>query len=173
MAIKEFSLTVLDSWVEKVGLFLTILAFIEKMPRVREYLHEKPIIDRFVPVLWFIGMFCIIWGFYSAWLVQYRAAREAQKQLEELTQPNFEVVHGTVVTSDVVRSALGTSVRNTAVFMSVVVYNHGAPSIIKGWEFSAKLKDGREFTGIPWKYQSTKPITIAGPDMLPVDIPTE
>src|SRR5260370_7233283 len=129
MAIKEFSLTVLDSWVEKVGLFLTILAFLEKIPRVREYLHEKPIIDRFVPVLWFIGMFCIIWGFYSAWLVQYRAAREAQKQLEELTQPNFKVVHGTVVTSDLVRSPLSTPLSTTPEFLPVVIYNHPAPNI--------------------------------------------
>src|SRR5712664_1961656 len=75
----EFLRAVWDTWVEKVGIILTVLAFIEKIPRVKLWLNEKPIIDRFVPVLWAAGGVCIIWGFYSAWRTQY------EKTLPRLT----------------------------------------------------------------------------------------
>jgi hypothetical protein len=37
---------VFSTTVEKVGVVLTILALIEKIPRVRHFLSEKPILDR-------------------------------------------------------------------------------------------------------------------------------
>lgn len=73
-----FFWTVLDSWVEKVGIMLTLIPFIERIPQIRSWLTEKPLLDRFVPLLWVIGGACIFWGFYAAWLDQYQA-RKASK----------------------------------------------------------------------------------------------
>jgi hypothetical protein len=151
MEFKEFFLAVLDSWVEKVGIFLTVLAFVEKIPKVREYLHERPVIDRFVPVLWGIGIFCIIWGFYSAWLIQYRDAQAKQKKIDELTKPDFEISNGTTVVSHmVVTNQDKTTNEFASVFIPIVVFNHGAPSVIKGSALTAKFPDGKEIQGIPF-----------------------
>jgi hypothetical protein len=85
--LKEFLQAVVNSWIEKVGIVLTILPFIEKIPRVQEWLKDKPLLERFVPLLWVIGGLCIIWGFYSAWLDQRHAwidEREARLKLESV-----------------------------------------------------------------------------------------
>ena len=72
MELWKFITAVFGTWVEKVGIFLTILPFIEKIPRVKQWLSEKPIIDRFVPALWVIGGICVLWGFYAAWAEEHQ-----------------------------------------------------------------------------------------------------
>lgn len=80
----EFTKAVFDGWVEKVGLILTILPFLEKIPIVKGWLQDKPIIDRFNITIWIIGGSCVFWGFYAAWSDQHHAAIEAQNKLDQL-----------------------------------------------------------------------------------------
>jgi hypothetical protein len=149
--LREFLATTLKSWVEKVGIFLTIIAFVEKIPKVREYLRGKPIIDRFVSLIWTIGIFCMIWGFYAAWLTQYQSAQAKQRQIDQLTQPNFELSHGSIMLSKLILTNKNASVdRYAGVLISEVVVNRGAPSIITGWKLLARLKDGQELQGKPF-----------------------
>ena len=48
MEFKEFLSSVFSSWVEMAAIVLTLLPFIEKIPRVKTWLSDKPLIDRFV-----------------------------------------------------------------------------------------------------------------------------
>ena len=73
---------------------LTFFAFIEKVPRVRNWLHDRPLLDRFVPFLYWAGAFFLVWGFYAAWSEQRAARNLAEEKLEVLTRPNFIVKIG-------------------------------------------------------------------------------
>lgn len=81
MEFKEFLSSVFSSWVEMAGIVLTLLPFIEKIPRVKTWLSDKPLIDRFVPLIWIVGLSCVLWGVYAAWRDQYRQVRVLQGQL--------------------------------------------------------------------------------------------
>jgi hypothetical protein len=74
----------LSSWVEKVGIVLTILPFIENIPAVSEWLHNKPFLEGHLWFLWLIGGFCIFWGFYEAYKKQYEARLKAEQVPTEL-----------------------------------------------------------------------------------------
>jgi hypothetical protein len=83
--------------------------------------------------------------------------------------PLFEVAHGTVITGNATRSAADVTVRNTLVMMPIIVYNHGTPSVIRSWEFTATLRDGSELKGLAFN-QRGNPLTVTGPDGLPIEI---
>jgi len=40
----EFLLAVFGSWIEKVGIVLTIIPFVENIPSIRAWLLDKPIL---------------------------------------------------------------------------------------------------------------------------------
>src|ERR1700731_128913 len=63
----DFVAAVFSSWVEKAGIGLTLLPLIEKIPIIKRWLDDRPILERFSPLLWVIGLACIFSGFYSAW----------------------------------------------------------------------------------------------------------
>jgi hypothetical protein len=133
---KEFLLAVFNSWVEKVGIILTIIPFIEKIPRVKEWLHDKPLIDRFIPLLWVIGIVCILWGFYSAWDYQRNAAFEARKKLDELTKPKLigEIDQaGSVGQAVDEHGRLFINMSDTGIFVFATIKNIGAPSVVVNW----------------------------------------
>lgn len=138
MELKEFFLAVLDSWVEKVGIFLTIISVIEKIPRVKVRLEDKPIIERFVPVLWVIAAFCVFWGFYSAWLVQYRARLQAETDLKKLTIPYLA---GEIRFESA--ASAGDKEQDSIFTLIVAIENHGAPSIAKNIIVTLKTSAGK------------------------------
>src|ERR1700734_314910 len=84
MELKEFLLAVFSSWVERVGIILTVVPFIENIRRIKIWLHDKPILENFKWLLWVFGGLCIFWGFYSAWLDQRNSVTSVQKQKDEL-----------------------------------------------------------------------------------------
>jgi hypothetical protein len=86
---KEFLAAVIGSWVETVGIVLTILFFVERLPPIRTRLQQRPLIDRFAPLLWIVGVFCISWGFYSAWLNEHRSAQALRLELEAKYKPKL------------------------------------------------------------------------------------
>src|SRR5258708_23618060 len=126
----QFIKEVFDTWAEKVGIILTILPFIEKIPRVRTWLQEKPILDRFVPLLWVVGIACMVGGFYSAWDDQHRAAMRANQQLESLSKPELTGLINQVVIGDDPGEV------GCQFFFDIAVKNSGAPSIAYDWELS-------------------------------------
>jgi hypothetical protein len=127
-----FLKAVFSSWVETVGIILSIIPFVEKIPFVKEWLKEKPILERFVPLLWVIGGACIVWGFYAAWAEQYKTRTEADKKLEELTHPNLKVSIGQSLAGYLSEKGF------TIWLPSIVIVNQGAPSAILGWKIHYK-----------------------------------
>ena len=153
----EFWTLVFSSWVERVGIILTILPFIERIARIKAWLSDKPIIDRFLPVLWLIGSICVIWGFYSAWTEERDATDAAkaqnqvlQKRLDELTQPKFELETAGAVIGDSSITNGKEITEHTHVFQTITVLNHGAPSIIRSIKMKAILANGKEYEGTPY-----------------------
>ena len=63
----EFASAVLSSWAEKVGIVLTLFLIVERIPRIKARLGDKPLIDRFIPLLWVVAISCVLWGFFAEW----------------------------------------------------------------------------------------------------------
>lgn len=141
--IGEFVGAVFDSWVEKVGVVLTVLLFIERIPRVKKRLDEKPLIDRFVPLLWIIAVFCVVYGFYSAWGDRYRDAAEAHRQLNNLTKPNFITTWGDDKSPITGQPTEKGHENNTGILVLVRLENRGAPSITKNWQLRIDMPNDR------------------------------
>lgn len=124
-----FFWTVLDSWVEKVGIMLTLIPFIERIPQIRSWLTEKPLLDRFVPLLWVIGGACIFWGFYAAWLDQYQARKALEARLQS---PDLQLQIGDTFWGD----RAGYLV---FVVAGVVSNRYGPDSGVMNWEMNLEL----------------------------------
>ncbi len=127
MAIKEFLVAVFSNWVEAVGIILAVLPFIEKLPRVKAWLQDKPFLERYAWLLWIVGGFCIVYGFYSAWFEQRIAATEAQKKFDELSKPKLSIEILEIIQGDI--EGLPEEKRGLRVFFQVSIKNLGAPSI--------------------------------------------
>jgi len=133
----QFIKEVFDTWAEKVGIILTILPFIEKIPRVRTWLNEKPFIDRFVPLLWVIGGFCIIWGFYAAWkdkndeVVNLRA---------RLAAPRFE---GRITALSSMTTPSGAVLLAGGILMNPT----GPPSVAIDWQMHLEFNPSTKIVG--------------------------
>jgi hypothetical protein len=67
--------------VEKVGLITLLLPFIEQIPRVSEWLHDKPILEKYKWFLWVIGGVCVIWGVCKAYRKKFNEAKELNEIL--------------------------------------------------------------------------------------------
>ncbi len=65
----EFISAVFSSWTERVGVVLTILPFLDKLPAIKKWLRGQPILESFRPLLWLVGGVCVFYGFYDAWQV--------------------------------------------------------------------------------------------------------
>jgi hypothetical protein len=120
----KFLQDVFNTWVEKVGIILTILPFIEKIPRVRAWLQEKPILERFVPLLWVVGILCMVGGFYSAWHDQYHAALSAEAELNSKYIPDLI---GEL--EDITVAPGGENNQDVISFVVTKITNRGAQSI--------------------------------------------
>lgn len=142
MEFKEFISAVFDTWVEKVGIILTLAPFIEKIPRVRKWLSEKPLIDRFVPLLWGIGCTCIVWGFYGAWLNEHHARIAAQTRLDVLTKPNLS---GTFV--EMFSAKTGEHKQDCLASIVVQLENLGAPTALEESKFTV-TRESKSHEGI-------------------------
>ena len=92
MEVKEFLNAVFYTWVEWVGIMLTIIPFIEKIPRIRRWLNEKPLLDRYSPLLWVIGLTFVFYGFFVAWRDQYRRAEQMANAME--LKPEILFING-------------------------------------------------------------------------------
>jgi len=133
----SFLKEVFDTWIEKVGIILTILPFIEKIPRVKKWLNDKPLVERFIPALWVIGALCIVWGFYAAWRNQYDAATTMRSKFEELTIPNLQ--------GEITFLGMGMSPKkhdDSIVLIQAAIRNLGAPSIVDHFVASIRTESG-------------------------------
>ena len=118
MGVVTFLREVFSSSVEWVGIVLTILPFIEKIPQIREWLQERPILERFIPLLWVIGLCGVLYGFYAAWQNQYRRANELDEKIKSLTEPNFALTIDFAI--------LGENVGGSHAILIVTINNKGA-----------------------------------------------
>jgi hypothetical protein len=136
MEFKEFLLAVFGSWVEAVGIILTILPFIEKVPRIKMWLQDKPMLERFAPLLWVVGGACILWGFYGAWREQYRARMAAEQKIED-AKPRLVGQINSLALNEVHPDS---TYKYVSILVIMDVSNTGGPSIVKDWviEFTDK-----------------------------------
>ena len=89
-------------------------------------------------------------AFFTAWRDQWVRANAAELALKT-DKPDFELTYGTVMVSGMdVTNDNGTIDRYAAVFLPVRVFNHGAPSVIRGWKLLAKLNSGEVLQGVPY-----------------------
>jgi hypothetical protein len=143
----EFIKAVFNSGVEAVGIILTVLPFIEKIPRIKGWLKDKPFVEEFRWFLWVLGGACIIWGFYAAWRDQHEIAEKAQQKLEELTKPNFELSWAAATIGEGDFEQGNEKINLSSTYIQVAILNHGAPSVIKEWKGLVHLTDGTELEG--------------------------
>ncbi|HVB86381.1 MAG TPA: hypothetical protein VNK23_06915 [Candidatus Dormibacteraeota bacterium] len=146
MHIVTFLSAVFGSWVAVVGTILTIISFVEKIPSVSKWLKEKPLLERWKPLVWVIGACCIFGGFYSAWSQQYDKATQGQNQINtlrhQLTALTVPDLHGTIDFA-----AFGSDVKHRrlcAMTVQLTITNTGAPSIADSFRMFVTLKNGRE-----------------------------
>lgn len=137
----EFLSEVFASWVEWVGIVLTIFALVEKVPRVKEWLHDKPLIERFVPLIWVVAIFCVGYGFYAAWHNQFKRAEQAEGQVKSLTSAD--------ITGDIELGVIGQQGIGSHAALVIEVRNSGAPSGIpaSSWRLTAIDPSGGRHTG--------------------------
>lgn len=170
--VTDFLSSVFNSWVERVGFVLTILPFLENIPHVHRWLLDKPLLERFKPLLWIIGGVCIIYGFYDAWLTERHRAIEAERKFESLTHPKFEIQHGTTFTAGmVITNRDGTKQTYTIAMLPLTIINHGAPSMIYKAALKVKLSDGREGEG-SFFLPPGESFSISDPRGNPIEIST-
>jgi len=137
---------VFSATVEQVGIVLTLLALVEKIPRVRHFLSEKPILDRFVPLIWVVAISCMLYGFFIVWRNQYEAAQTAERrraEAEDRSKPKF-------LTDKLDQWAIGDmpgDSNSTSLVIWMHIANDGAPSIINRFELTVELPDGRKIIG--------------------------
>ena len=138
MELKEFLLAVFSSWVERVGIILTVVPFIENIRRIKIWLHDKPILENFKWLLWVFGGLCIFWGFYSAWLDQRNSVTSVQKQKDEL-QIKFDALATPILsgTVDTLSIAPGKTAKETVVTLWLTIRNRGAQTIAE--DFTLKI----------------------------------
>lgn len=143
---QEFLAAVFSSWVEKVGIMLTVLPFVEKVPFVRRRLKDRPILERFAPLIWVIGGVCIFYGFYNAWQSERQIGVDAknetailQRKLDNLTVP---ALRGEI--KAVFLAPAGPKNSDTLVVSVVRIYNNGAPSIADVTGMKLRLTNGKE-----------------------------
>ena len=128
----QFLSAVWNSWIGRVGAMLTLLAVLEQIPAIRRFLHEKPIIERWVPALWIIALVCMLWGFFDAWNDQRIAAANAEEKLVKLTKPMFQVDIGQCISFYALE-------QNATIWLPIItVINRQAPSAIVGWKIHYK-----------------------------------
>jgi hypothetical protein len=130
MEFKDFLFAVFNTWTERMGIILTIIPFIEKIPRLRTWLQDKPLIERFLPWLWKAGVVLLIWGFYAAWLEQRHSVLDAQEKLAEMTKPQLAATLNQFISGD--------TSDGCEFLMDLSIRNFGAPSIAYGWHLKLK-----------------------------------
>jgi len=117
------------------------------------------------------GIACFFIAAAKVWTTEHKARLAKEIELEKLTKPDFEITVWGMRISLLKRSAARQStvfVEHTAVSFWAKVLNRGAPSVLKGWKFTATPPGGTSIDGGAFRYQQT--MTLDGPDGLPVDI---
>lgn len=101
-----------STWMEKVGIVLTVLPFIETIPAVSAWLHGKPFIEDHLWFLWLVGGFCIVWGFYEAYRKQFEAREKAEQVPTEIKVDILDF-HHRPETGDVEETALNIFIKSS------------------------------------------------------------
>jgi hypothetical protein len=148
MQIGEFTQAVFNSWVDKVGVVLSLLPFIEKIPWVKKLLKDRPLLEAFETLLWLSGIAILLVSFYSAWGAQRELveqvrneAKQYKQDLEKLTVPRLKLSIDEIGIGDL---RLGNShASKPGVFVTANLTNDGAPSIAEGWSLKTTLNDGK------------------------------
>jgi hypothetical protein len=156
MAIREFLAAVFRSWVGAVGIFLTVFPFIEKLPRVKEWLQDKPFLERYAWLLWIVGGLCIVYGFYDAWFQQREIAITSQQKLDGLSKPQLTGELLQIIRGDI--SNLSSGELSVRVFLLVSIKNLGSPSIADSFLVTVEkgeLKKTERLVFIPDGYTVT------------------
>ncbi len=115
---------------------------VQRFPNVKQYLNEKPLLERFVNLIWVVGICCVIYGFYAAWQRQCVRARELNSQVEQLTVPSFDL--------DILQANIGSlSSGSTQVLFVSNLTNRGADAAVVGNTWSAEIitPDGNVHSG--------------------------
>jgi hypothetical protein len=140
---------VFSTTVEKVGVVLTILALIEKIPRVRHFLSEKPILDRFVPLIWVAAIACLLYGFFVVWRDEYRLTlnRDAEISVKdaELAKLRKPIIGGDI--GNVTFGSIDAS--SETVIIEAKITNTGAPTAIDNLAAAITLRSGKVIPVIP------------------------
>jgi hypothetical protein len=156
----EFFGAVFNQTIERVGIVLTILPFVEKIPAVRRWLKDKTILERFVPLLWVIGLLCVVYGFFGAWQDERKIVvnrdgqiteRDGQitqlkSQIDDLKNPKF------FISAPQSAFAYTDKTRLTSVWLLVGISNSGAASIAGNWQLeieSPRIKTVATFSRLP------------------------
>jgi hypothetical protein len=150
----SFVKAVFDTWAEKVGIILTFIPFLEKVPRVKKWLGEKPILERFAPLLWFIGGVCIIWGFYSAWKDQKAEVQKAKTETAQV-QTSLDALNKPILSAPVSMISVAPSRQhkeNSLVTVLCHFRNAGAATTLENFNITV-LKGPKEFrSDIVWQF---------------------
>lgn len=143
MEFGNFLSAVFGSWVEKVGIILTLVPFIEKAPPVKRWLRNRPLLEKFTSILLWVGVLVVFWGFYDAWLQQVNQVRDLRAQNATLQQhlSSLQVpdLHGTITNIMFGRPPRGGS--NCVLTLQAIITNTGAPSVADRITIRVSLKD--------------------------------
>jgi hypothetical protein len=143
MELADFVRSVFSSWVEIVGIVLTVLPFLEKIPALG---RRMSVLESYAKFIWIIGAVCIFFGFYSSWSMERRARVDAEKKITELSKPELSAeitfYGGGGSPEGSVRGSDG-----TFIFLDVIIYNTGAPTIVRDTSATVTTPDGRSGEG--------------------------
>jgi hypothetical protein len=128
---------------------------------------------------WTAAAVCFFFASARVWTIEHRAVEAArldtkhvQEKLDALTQPKFEVSHGSTLVGQWVNANAGTISHYAGLLITVTVTNRGAPSVVKGYRVTAKFNDGTELEGRATAFPlGQRTITFPSPSG-PVEIPT-
>ena len=104
-----------------MGIILTVLPFIEKLPRVKKWLQIKAaFVDRLILT---VGIACIVWGFYAAWHTERDKRIAAETKLAELTTPKLSARVNFYL------RGYSPEINSVQVWLNVAIKNDGSPSV--------------------------------------------
>ena len=155
----QFVGEVFNSWVEKLGIVFTLLPLIEKVPRIKSSLKNRPVLEVVGSLLWVLALVCVFWGFYSAWLTHYNAEKDLQGKLSDLTTPQLKLQIDELAVGETTKEP--TLINVPGVFLIASLTNEGAPSVADNWSLEIVFLDGHSSGRLPAEYLDPKR-TVSG-----------
>lgn len=113
---------------------------------------------------WIVIILCIgfLFSMFSAWREQHLARIEAEKKLESMKNPDFEITAGTSAILKGTAQYTKLTEARTFVVLPVTVFNHGAPSVIRDIQMTIRFPDGEELKGKQY-LPKTSEVSFPGP----------